>query len=175
MFSLLKWCSCQHFHIFLTQALPRWGDAEMPHVPSDKPSTFGSNWTGEREGFLLAFAYIIWFILGWNFWEWGCITLTNSGCYRKYRIIWVILHIQTRPEYWQLPGKCWGKRLREGCWDTCIVRLVISCLVFVTFTLAIVIIMCSLQEPVWAVTSAPFCTFHLQFHLGQDDVWEQPE
>lgn len=76
----------------------------MPHVPSDKPCTFGSNWTGEREGFLLAFADIVWFILGWNFWDWECITLTNSGCYRKCRIIWAILHIWNRPEYWQLPG-----------------------------------------------------------------------
>lgn len=65
----------------------------------------------------------------------------------------------------------WGKLM-----DTCLVVLVISCLAFVTFTLAIVIIMCSLQEFVWAViTRIPFCIFRLLFHLGQDDAWEQPE
>lgn len=42
--------------------------------------------------------------------------------------------------------ECWGKKLREEFWDTCIVILVISCLAFVAFTLAIVIIMCSFQE-----------------------------
>lgn len=57
----------------------------------------------------------------------------------------------------------------------CTVIPVISCLAFVTFTLAVVIIMCSLQESVWAVTSMPLCIFHLQFHLGQDYVWEQAE
>lgn len=56
--------------------------------------------------------------------------------------------------------ECW-KKLREECWDTCIVILVISGLAFVTFTLAIVIIMCSLQESVGAVTSTAFCIFHL--------------
>lgn len=44
--------------------------------------------------------------------------------------------------------ECWGKLM-----DTCIVILVIPCLEFVTFSLAIVIIMCSLQECVWAVFS----------------------
>lgn len=63
--------------------------------------------------------------------------------------------------------ECWGK----NAGTTCIVIQVISCLVIVPFTLAIAIVMCSLQESVWAVTSIPFCIFHLQLHLGQDNAW----
>lgn len=120
----------------------------MPHVPSDKLCTFGSNWNGEKAGFLLAFTDMVWFILGWNFWDCKCITLTNSGCYRKYMMVCITLHVQKKDAYWLFPGiwVCWGKLM-----DSRGVILVTSYLAFVISTPVVVIIMYSPQESVWAV------------------------
>lgn len=126
-----------------------------------------------RRGSLLASNDMFWFILGWNFWDWECISLTNSGCYRKSIIICIIQHVQKRHACWQFVGiwVCWGELTYSKS-----VILVISYLAFVFFTLAIVIVMCNPQESMWAIICHQYtiCIFHLQFHLGQDDDWEQP-
>lgn len=43
------------FLCFSCISTTKWGDAEMPHVPSDKLCAFGSNWNGEKAEILLAF------------------------------------------------------------------------------------------------------------------------